>query len=361
MPRRTGLPSPRWDRRECWRLKRRRKRANDGEVEVSPALLRQDCGFRAQQDLCAIQLPAEEWSRFRSDCATICTECPDSSLFMDSLEAEAILAHRRQPTLLTYVAHLLRKQLQCATERHAHKRGRADRCGAEYWVQSRGEGEAINWHWDKDEQLRDNFSLWLHPFVATVTYLDDGGSPTVIFDSPRVGHDGALMEVKGSARVVASYPRAGKQLRFSGRLLHGCPPALAEPLEDGKRRMTLLVNIWLNHKPLGLTRLPSVVRRRLCCYARLSPDRGSTMSTASSTQTLQPLRVGRHLRVDRMQSAELQSLRIPVCGSHELTVRLPCVSKLPTQPGSPSARAARKKSGTFRWFNVPVVARELHE
>ena len=50
-----------------------------------------------------------------------------------------------------------------------------------------------------------------------------------------------------------SHPRQGKHLFFNGDLLHGAPAELAEaPLADGKGRVTLLVNIWVDYVPGGL-------------------------------------------------------------------------------------------------------------
>ena len=70
--------------------------------------------------------------------------------------------------------------------------------------------------------------------------------------------------------MFASYPVLGKHIAFNGRLLHGCPSSCALPrgpsvskstsklknkaatVGVGDQRVSLLVNIWLNHKPLGV-------------------------------------------------------------------------------------------------------------
>lgn len=50
----------------------------------------------------------------------------------------------------------------------------------------------------------------------------------------------------------------GKHVSFDGRYLHGCPAALSAQLPSGDGvRMTFLVNIWLNWKPLGPEIFPS--------------------------------------------------------------------------------------------------------
>jgi len=48
-------------------------------------------------------------------------------------------------------------------------------------------------------------------------------------------------------------------------LLHGCPPALAEPPAIHGERLTLLVNVWRNHTPVGLKPLPKSTALRLRC------------------------------------------------------------------------------------------------
>ena len=45
---------------------------------------------------------------------------------------------------------------------------------------ARQEGEALGFHWDRDEYHADNTGIQLCPLVATVTYLSDYGSPTVV-------------------------------------------------------------------------------------------------------------------------------------------------------------------------------------
>ena len=97
--------------------------------------------------------------------------------------------------------------------------------GAEFWVQcvegpgssssgssSVDEAESIPWHYDKDEGRMRATGELRHPPVATVTYLTDGGIPTVVF---------------GERETLVSFPRAGNHLAFSGNLLHGCPSTLS--------------------------------------------------------------------------------------------------------------------------------------
>ena len=117
----------------------------------------------------------------------------------------------------------------------------------------------------------------LHPRVATVTYLSDAGVgvPTLILDkrSPPPS-DLEKKSLNGSVnKGWLSHPSFGKHIAFDGRLLHGGPgeyfPAvttkLVNPPEEPKakklkveeiatdlsgKRITFMVNIWLNHCPL---------------------------------------------------------------------------------------------------------------
>jgi hypothetical protein len=175
----------------------------------------------------------------------------------------------------------------------------ANKSGAEVWVQVRsstepaaqpgdsgdeeadeeqapGEGASINWHFDKDEDLLDKCDVYIHPYISTVTYLSALGAPTVVFDA-RVTPDGALASFSGQdegegeedeechvnqakVNAMVSFPVVGKHIAFNGRLLHGCPSSCATVAasNDGDgNRVSLLVNVWLNHKPVGVEELCS--------------------------------------------------------------------------------------------------------
>ena len=159
------------------------------------------------------------------------------------------------------------------------------RSGAEVWVQVRSataaaaeaeaaEGEeaggedpaSINWHFDKDEDLLDECDVYLHPFISTVTYLTNVGAPTVVVVDAKITPDGVLQQAEGAEGgsaeeewgAAVSYPVIGKHIAFNGRLLHGCPSCAAPPPaagQPGGPRISLLVNVWLNHVPVGLAEL----------------------------------------------------------------------------------------------------------
>lgn len=281
-------------------------------------------------------------------------------------------------------------------------------------MQRRSAGGSINWHWDKDEQLRDACGVVVHPYVSTVTYLSSGGAPTVLLGA-QVTQEGQLRapfgegepyagsaplrsrDQPGSLSATVSYPRRRKVcraanhhrmpaqclhrlpppsagttcllraqlLRFSGRLLHGCPSALAEPLVG--ERLTLLINVWRGHRPLNLAPLPRSTCRRLRCRALPPLLRSVTPPPAASPQ--QPLYSEDTSSVHPRPA--MASLRVPVCeGAQMLCLELPlpatpsapaiplAVGKGTTHSGGPSASPAG--SGTATYTHLPLVVRRRH-
>jgi hypothetical protein len=174
--------------------------------------------------------------------------------------------------------------------------------GAEWWVQvkpvsapevgkSRLEAytngsEAVDLHYDKDEDLAESFGLGSFPTLSTVTYLTTTTAdappppPTVIFPHRYDENDQDVI-----LNMLVSHARRGKHLVFDGRLLHGAPSHHAlRPLsvntssdtnttetkewEDitstsEQWRITFLVNVWIGHKPAGVHGLPSEIRHEL--------------------------------------------------------------------------------------------------
>ena len=127
------------------------------------------------------------------------------------------------------------------------------RSGAEWWTQVIDDRDEIGWHWDKDYALEQS-GVNVHPQLGTVTYFCDRGAPTVIVDRPTdVQYDEESGDV-GSLGTVSecavSWPRWGKQITFDGKFLHGAPLAFAARERESGKRVTFLVNIWLNHKPV---------------------------------------------------------------------------------------------------------------
>ena len=153
--------------------------------------------------------------------------------------------------------------------------------GVEWWVQVRTPGgqPSLNLHFDADEEHKNHAGEHIPPWLATVTYLGSCGAPTLIL--PVVGdgtarvrpRDAGEQEGEGGSRgAFVSHPREGKHLAFDGRLLHGAidelthpPPARAEEEAEGAAsqeedaaytRVTLMVNVWVDHRPSRAMRLP---------------------------------------------------------------------------------------------------------
>ena len=104
--------------------------------------------------------------------------------------------------------------------------------------------------------------ILLHPHLATVTYLTEGGGPTLVLEraSPLMADESACGPVR---RAEAAFPQVGRHICFDGRMLHGAPSDIAAPIVPGgprssKRRVTFLVNVWLNHVPWGSEQIDKV-------------------------------------------------------------------------------------------------------
>eukprot|EP00435_Cladocopium_sp_Y103_P037690 s863_g10.t1 len=125
--------------------------------------------------------------------------------------------------------------------------------GAEFWVQRRGPEQAasergMDWHFDKDEDLLDQEDLAVMPCVGTVTYFSSQGAPLVVLSEPRLNGPLALT-VDDEVTAYAVQPICGRHVAFDGSLLHGCPAQFAPKAE----RLSLVVNLWFDHKPLGVS------------------------------------------------------------------------------------------------------------
>jgi len=141
----------------------------------------------------------------------------------------------------------------------------------------------ISFHWDKDEDLRLAMggNLYIHPHLSTVTYLTDLGAPTTALNYRVDPTSGAYIEPCCHGENPSGYfswPKRGKHLSFDGRLLHAAPGDLMRSgefvrqckidstgISDEKemhallrrhRRVTFLVNVWLNFRPINVTLFP---------------------------------------------------------------------------------------------------------
>lgn len=163
--------------------------------------------------------------------------------------------------------------------------------GAEWWVQLRPspdvtgrytmhgdptENDGISFHWDKDEDLRLLCGAHVHPHLSTVTYLTDLGAPTLVADFRVHTMTGEwLPHNDNDTKALICWPQTGKHLSFDGRYLHAAPSDLMEPgqfaqqtkLPDNatkqerrrRRRVTFLVNVWLNYRPFNVNPFPETM------------------------------------------------------------------------------------------------------
>jgi hypothetical protein len=115
----------------------------------------------------------------------------------------------------------------------------------------------VRFHWDKDETLRDVAGgLFVHPHISTVTYLTTEGAPTVLFEDGLCDvYTGAALYGKSMKTMHVVYPSPSKHMSFDGRLLHAAVGEFAHPKGAVVPRTTFLVNVWLNHAPLGVDRI----------------------------------------------------------------------------------------------------------
>jgi len=180
-----------------------------------------------------------------------------------------------------------------------------ERSGAEWWTlaldtvnenkknngdddaDSEEEDDEVGMHFDADYGLEAQLpNFMLHPRIATVTYLSNVGVPTLILNKRSPAPvDVEKKSLNGSIeKGWLSCPMVGKHICFDGRFLHGAPgtffPASNSPdvksrngdleeqsskrrkleggekldtgssCDNGTKRITFMVNVWLNHCPV---------------------------------------------------------------------------------------------------------------
>ena len=145
--------------------------------------------------------------------------------------------------------------------------------GAEWWtLYMDGEDGGVGWHWDKDYHSELCEGQNIHPHLATVTYLSDIGAPTMIVPQKTAGSyvsSQDYINTSDGTAITSAYlsrPILGKHIAFDGRLLHSAPTEVYDEIKfrnpkittratgnnnrgPRPKRATLLVNIWINHKP----------------------------------------------------------------------------------------------------------------
>jgi hypothetical protein len=179
-----------------------------------------------------------------------------------------------------------------------------------------------------------------------------------------------------------SWPKTGKHMSFDGRYLHAAPPDLMEPgafqqqiqFEESKdpkqqrilkrrhRRVTFLVNIWLNYQPFDVKPFPESMVDKLS--GRDETDRKSLVFDSSSEATRVRSVSTKLEKVveDEGESYAPEKFTWPMgdCNSNELLeARMPLVSirKEARHGGNIKIQweeaSERNDEGCFRLFKQP--------
>ena len=229
----------------------------------------------------ALPLDATKLASLQRDCATVYTYIDGAMWFPANFKPRCLL-----------------ESLACAIfERHTHGLDfDRDSAGAEFWAQVRmptgAASDPIDFHFDVDEHLQDTQRWTRSPHLSTVTYLTDGGAPTVVVHGVRAPEQYRVADVYGAVSAATlSFPRTGKHLVFDGRLLHGAVPVVADD-PSSSPRITFLVNIWLDHRPVQIEPMLAALAERL------TPPPASRSAAAAAVQVLAgggtPVAAGMH-------------------------------------------------------------------
>ena len=205
--------------------------------------------------------------------------------------------------------------------------------------------------------------MYVFPQLATVTYLSQGGAPTVVLDKRPDSFSGAIIEGPVDA-AAACAPRVGRHLVFDGRALHAAPRALADcvgfllPVNEGKR-YTFLVNVWLGHRPSGIRPFPAAALDKLTrdgasmrFGASLTPC-AATVPTPEATLSFPLARAGtRH--VVRMRSPVSGHTFVDITSSAvEVRVDDAPATKRTATPAADGARSTRAAAAALdAWHNA---------
>lgn len=186
-----------------------------------------------------------------------------------------------------------------------HTSGMADidasNSGAEWWTQVIDSRDDIGFHWDRDYGVEEETGQHIYPDFGTVTYLSDNGGPTVVMN--KIGGDDDTHDITGDIdEFIASKPMFGKHLLFGGNLLHAAPSSLIEDEDeedDGESdddesgseddpncvfRVTLLVNVWVNHVPIQSIRFPDAQIGELSTNLLSKPVNGCLKFTKAQSE-----------------------------------------------------------------------------
>ena len=120
--------------------------------------------------------------------------------------------------------------------------------GAEWWALSLDGDSQVGWHWDKDYYLESEMNINVYPQIGTVTYFTDVGCGTAALNS--VAPFSTIEPITSNpTKAWCCFPKPTRHFAFDGRYLHGAVSG-GKPASEQSHRVTLLINIWLNHEPI---------------------------------------------------------------------------------------------------------------
>jgi hypothetical protein len=125
-------------------------------------------------------------------------------------------------------------------------------------LQKSQNNEIHGFHSDKDEHLYKTNNQLIHPFLSTVTYLNNSIFPTIITSSPEKNFNDKKHIVLDKG-ITLSFPKTMKHICFSPENIHGVYNVFSninknmdsetETETQLKTRTTLMFNIWDNYAP----------------------------------------------------------------------------------------------------------------
>ena len=229
--------------------------------------------------------PALCWTNFLSadDMAVVLHEaqrlvrCPGGGCTHFIASGDTPVCQLESMAIAVATWHMSRCDNRCCT------RGSDFGFGAEWWVQIREPNEPLSTHWDCDEYLKSETGEHIPPYVATVTYLTAVGAPTLVLPVAADSNGRAFAATAAPLSAFTSFPVRGKHLAFDGRLLHGAPydgpveeeegaAADASPPSAAPLRVTILINLWIDHCPKGVERLPLPLVAAITGHREISID-----------------------------------------------------------------------------------------
>ena len=153
-----------------------------------------------------------------------------------------------------------------------------DKSGAEWWTLAIDSKEStVGFHWDKDYELEE-YGINIFPNISTVTYFSNCGYPTLILNITAPSVTGTKIE-DSATKAYCSQPSFGKHISFDGRFLHYASSDVKHLFnsyvknniitseKDFKNlRYTFLVNLWFNHLPKLVRRIPKCFLKKLSMH-----------------------------------------------------------------------------------------------